>query len=85
MIWMGPLVAENGVVYVSGANGAGITAINTRSGKTLWQTTLAGNSLAPALYDGTLYVWSSSNKVYALDAATGMKLWQAVMPIDSAD
>ena len=85
MIWTGPLVSADGVVYVPGAMSNGMTAIDARSGKTVWQTTLIGNSLAPALDDGTLYVWSSSNIVYALDAATGTKLWQAMMPVDTAN
>jgi outer membrane protein assembly factor BamB len=85
MIWTGPLVSADGVVYVPGSLSSGITAIDARSGKTLWQAPMAGTGIAPALSDGTLYVWSSSNIVYALDAATGKKLWQAMMPIDTAD
>ena len=81
-----PAVA-NGVVYV-GSDDFNVYALNAKTGAKLWSyRTGNGNDLvssprppngvvsAPTVANGVVYVGSEDQKVYALNARTGAKLW----------
>lgn len=57
--------------------GTGSSVVPTESIQERWQFTVQAESFsAPAVVDGTAYVGSTSNSVYALDTATGNPRWQ---------
>jgi outer membrane protein assembly factor BamB len=68
----------NGMVFV-GDNGGKVWALNGSKGTVIWKFT-AGDTVysSPAVVNGVVYIGGdlvSDGTVYALDAATGAKLW----------
>ena len=60
----------DGTVYI--ASGTKVYALDAASGTPRWTHTTGGHVFSsPAVVDGTVYIGSNDNKVYALDAATG--------------
>jgi outer membrane protein assembly factor BamB len=66
-------VQSNGVVYV----GAGfqVSALNSTTGKLLWQYTAGDFVGTPAVANGIVYTTSADGNVYALSAANGALRW----------
>lgn len=78
----------NGVVYIGSGNN-NFYAINASTGAKMWKYTSAGPSTAvvergfnsgafassPAVVNGVVYVGSDDGNLYALDALTGVKIW----------
>jgi eukaryotic-like serine/threonine-protein kinase len=90
-----PIVA-NGVIYAGSSDG-NIYALNANNGDKLWNYT-TGASMPPVpwagdvlAYSGSqggnlasiLYAYSQDGDLYALNAATGEKLWNQTVPINS--
>lgn len=85
--------AANDVVYVSTTIGGfvsevhngGVSALNAKTGVTLWKTTVGSiQHSSPAVADGVVFVGSDNpsnshikdgHNIYALDAKTGAILW----------
>lgn len=62
---------------VFAASGASIYALETRSGRLLWQNTIDDDvAFSPTLQDKTLYTGSASGYLYALSASTGEVIWR---------
>jgi eukaryotic-like serine/threonine-protein kinase len=63
----------NGAVYVTGGNS--VFALSMKNGHLLWRTTLGSQAYisAPSVAGETVYVGGSA--LYALNAATGSRLW----------
>ncbi len=77
-----PSVA-NRTVY---SGGASIVALRTQDGSVLWQYTLPNNydaGTVPLASNGKVYVGGPPNQLFALDAATGHKLWTVSLPPSS--
>ena len=65
-----------GVLYV-GTIGADFSAIDSSSGKTLWQTPTKGWIWSkPVMQEGTLFIADQDGNVFALDAKNGAIRWQ---------
>lgn len=65
-----------------GAVGVRITALNSATGETLWQTPAGGvPEVSPALGGELLLVACNDNQLYAFDRISGALRWQA--PLDS--
>jgi len=86
-------VVVNGVVYaaalvssgkVGGSDGY-VYALQASDGHPVWQYKL-GLNVIPALTtgQGTIYVMSRDNLLYALQAKTGVVLWKAHIPTGGA-
>ena len=70
-----PAVAD-GVAYTSNAAGL-LEAIDTATGATRWRVQLTGEVRTPVVSGGIVYLLAGNeHRVYAVDAATGGKLWQ---------
>ncbi len=68
--------ATSGYILESGT----LTATGLSNNTILWTFTGDGTlSTAPILVNNYLFIGSSSNKLYALDAITGAQLWQATL------
>jgi outer membrane protein assembly factor BamB len=72
-------VFSNGLVYVNGVGGGGVTyAFNARDGKLVWTAlTGAGSAGAVAVGGGIVYEAEGCHTVFAFDAATGQLTWTA--------
>lgn len=76
-----PAVA-NGVLYVTSSSDHGqygpTRAFDLVTGAQLWETDLPGaTSLELSTANGVVYMGADDRHVYALDAATGTRLWQS--------
>jgi outer membrane protein assembly factor BamB len=76
----GPLVEQDGVVYVS--TFTGVEALAAGDGHQLWQSTTAiqvepGSIAGGVLYGASVQNGQTSSFVAALDVATGHQLWRA--------
>ena len=72
-----PAVA-NGRVYFNDSednNGDGVYALDAKTGKPLWFSIINSSFSSPAVANGVVYVGSDDSNLYALDAVTGVKLW----------
>jgi len=75
-----PAVA-NGIVYVASANWGGITndvnfyALDAITGQQVWNYSIYSEPSSPAVVDGVVYVTDLGGNVYALNAASGGKIW----------
>jgi polyvinyl alcohol dehydrogenase (cytochrome) len=63
-----------------------VEAVNRFSGKVRWVTSVAGSdhamvNNAPALYEGKLYVATTTGRIWALDPHTGRVLWKSPEPV----
>ncbi len=77
-----PAVAD-GVAYTASTVGL-VAALDATTGKERWHVQLHGQARAPAVAGGVVYVAADGERrVYALDAATGGKLWQ--FDVDSSN
>lgn len=68
-----------GVAYASAPALAYEVALDPKTGQERWHTKFpgGGTTRAPAIADGVVYVpQDGEHRIYALDAATGGKLWQ---------
>jgi alcohol dehydrogenase (cytochrome c) len=73
--WILPARGYSGNRYVAGGQ---ITAANVRTLKKAWTANVDARGpleTAPIVWNGTMYVTSSHNDVYALDAQTGAVKW----------
>lgn len=76
-VFSSPAVA-NGMVYFDDAeddSGDGVYALEAKTGKLLWFSPTNSSFSSPAVANGVVYVGSDDSKLYALDAFTGVKLW----------
>ncbi len=78
-----PVVAGD-VVYLSG-NVVGISAMNAKTGKTIWSYTGAGDISnwlgmwsSPVVVNGKVYI-AASRGVYVLNAYNGVELWNSTI------
>lgn len=70
-----PAVA-NGVAYTSTSSGL-VVALDTSNGATRWRVQLQGEVRPPVVSGRALFLFAGNeHRVYALDAASGGKLWQ---------
>ena len=61
--------------YVVGTDGT-FAALDLSTGKAVWEAHIPGQHRAPVVTDGIVYGYAiTSNRVYALDRATGGQLW----------
>lgn len=69
------LLANNNAVFVAEAK---ITALDSETGRSLWEFSPDANTSLgePALYEGVLFVGTSSHRIYALRVSDGHKLWE---------
>ncbi|MBG0855966.1 serine/threonine-protein kinase [Streptomyces spinoverrucosus] len=81
-----PAVTWDGLVLVGyGDAGTGGVRAYAADGTPAWTRTLTGSpDVAPVVADGTVYVGSYDNHLYALDAGTGALTWQAELDSDVA-
>ena len=68
-----PAVSDN-VVYA--ALGNGLVALEPRSGNENWIYTTGDLVFAPIVHEGSVYLGSHDNHLYALDSETGKLLWK---------
>jgi outer membrane protein assembly factor BamB len=76
-IWSGAALSPDGRTVYFGANKGGIYAVDTASGKLVWQAPLFGGSVyaSPTLdKNGTLYAGTTTGHVFALDSKSGSQL-----------
>jgi outer membrane protein assembly factor BamB len=65
---------HNGVLYVG--RGSVLRALRPNSGDPIWTFTKPdGRLFMPTVYDGTVYVGSTDETLYAVDADTGKQQW----------
>jgi outer membrane protein assembly factor BamB len=67
------LTVASGVVFVS--SDSGIAALNTSTGATLWQASVAGGIYMSAAAGNGVYGGGNNGLLYAWQATTGNKLW----------
>ena len=68
----------NGVLY--GDNGGGISALDPRTGTTIWAYLReGGGSSSPTVSDGRVYSADAQGFAYALDARTGTLAWETLI------
>jgi len=71
-----PPTAFQGVVYVGGASGGKVYAVNASSGAVLWtRSVLGGAQSSPAVTNEGVYVSYSCPNVYKLNPANGAVIW----------
>ena len=70
-----PAVTDDLVIF--SVRPSRVIALDRETGILRWQSKNFGTSFlaSPLVVDGTVYIGGEDNKVYALDAATGRKLW----------
>ena len=76
-IWSSPAVAD-GVVYISTVGpDSKLYSFDAVTGNRLWVFSDAQDALisSPAVVDGIIYIGSLDGNLYAINAATGSKLW----------
>jgi outer membrane protein assembly factor BamB len=76
-VFSSPAVAS-GIVYFDDAEddtGDGVFALDAMTGKPLWFSPTYSSFSSPAVANGVVYVGTDDTNLYALDAATGVKLW----------
>jgi outer membrane protein assembly factor BamB len=79
------IVADDGLLFVSGASTNSFMALNQKTGLPVWRfqpdpradgyTSAYPASNAPTVHDGIVYATFSNGYLYALDAKTGRKIW----------
>lgn len=79
------LIAEDGILYVSGGATNSFLALSMKTGLPVWRfspdqrtdgyTAAYPASNAPVIKNGVVYTTFSNGFVYALDAKTGRKIW----------
>ena len=72
--WTYPCLEDN-VVFVGRIDGYGC-ALDASSGKELWAQEKEGDFTAPTLICDNRIFFTCADRVYALDAKTGMELWR---------
>jgi outer membrane protein assembly factor BamB len=66
----------DGVAYAATTKGL-VVAIDVATGATKWRLNLNGETRAPVIANGVLYLFAGlERRLYAVDAATGSRLWQ---------
>jgi len=75
--WVLPvsLAADGAAVYVT-SGGSQVVAVDLTTGDLLWRRTLEGTLSPPTLGKERVFVGSTKNAFFALDAATGRVLWR---------
>lgn len=76
-VWGAPTLSpDKGHVFFGGQDGT-MYCVTTSSGDTVWSWHTAGKlSPSPCLHGSSLYGASDRGALFALDAATGVKLWK---------
>jgi len=69
----GPIVYDNGVVFVSAYRGR-VAAVDVSSGRIIWTREMSSH-LGAVVGDGYIYVTDSDGKVWALNRESGATLW----------
>ncbi len=68
-------ITAGGLVFFADRNGV-VHAVDAEAGEPIWKTFTAGPIYFPPAYSNNrLYVGSADGRVYALEAATGKRLW----------
>lgn len=76
-----PVVAD-GTVFIESLDS--VTAIDGETGDEVWQFERETSTFTSAtVVDGTVYVGSKDDKIYAIDATSGEERWQTTLPIQS--
>lgn len=71
-------VISRGILYVSGAAGAGLNAVNASTGQLIWNNPdpyLFTTIYSPTVYDDHMYV-SAFGLLVCLNASTGAQIWR---------
>lgn len=72
-----PVIME-GILYIGTTSGS-LKAIDCKTLKVLWSTTIKGSFRSSALvYKGKVFVGDTNGKLHCFDAATGKAVWPAV-------
>lgn len=69
------LAAVDGALFYSGQDSGGMFATDQETGARLWRLETFSYCQEPAIAGKELYLTCGDQKVYAVDAATGKKLW----------
>ena len=90
LVWKAPLPGKglatpariDGKLVVAG-DGCGLTALSEDDGKRVWRFPASGKSTdwygVPLARDGIVYVGTVRGLVYAIDAATGRRIWASAL------
>lgn len=69
------LAATAGKLYFGGPDSGGMFAIDSQNGTKSWEYKTFGYCQEPAIAGDVLYAICSNQKVFALETATGKKIW----------
>lgn len=68
-----PFIVDSIVYYGSGTT---VTAVTLNAGIEKWKVTTGGSNISsPVVNNGILYIGNQDNKLYAIDAITGVMKW----------
>jgi outer membrane protein assembly factor BamB len=68
---------HDGKVYAASSDARFVDALDARSGREVWRSTVAANVFAsPAISGNVVYTPDWTGRLYAHDAASGKELWQ---------
>ncbi|MFL6725150.1 MAG: PQQ-binding-like beta-propeller repeat protein, partial [Sphingomicrobium sp.] len=83
-LYGGGIAYDNGRIYAT--NGLGyVAALDERTGGIAWQVRPGGPLRgAPSIANGTIYVISQDNQIYALNEANGSTNWSAAASVEIA-
>jgi outer membrane protein assembly factor BamB len=70
-----PLAIRDKTIYFGGWRKGNVFALDAVTQRKKWEYDNAGACSTPIIAENIIYVTCSDNKLYALDAATGEKLW----------
>src|ERR1051326_6726434 len=78
-------IVHNGIIYLANTGGF-LQAIDGVTGKTIWETHLAGNisMRGIAIYQDKVYVALSGNAMVAVDARNGKTVWSTPVSASSS-
>jgi alcohol dehydrogenase (cytochrome c) len=78
-------IVHNGIIYLANTGGY-LQAIDGATGKTIWETHMAGNisMRGIAIYQDKIYVGLSGNAVAAVDARNGKTVWSTPVSASSS-
>ena len=76
-----PQLSDDGSTVVFGSNTNNATALNTADGSVAWKFETGGAiKLSTTIVNGTAYVASQDNTLYALSVSSGNKEWEYTLP-----
>lgn len=70
-----PLAVRDKTIYFGGWSKGNVFAIDARDGRKKWEYDNQGACSTPIIAENVVYVTCSDQRLYALDATTGEKLW----------